>query len=142
MPVTELPPSFTAAEVRAFLGMTTYLRHFVKGYSILAAPLTDIPHNKAFASKMSRLSPIPLQHQRAFFSIMRHLLTSFSILAFPVWNRPFCFEHRRQCGRRVPPWLKKTKGSSGSSRSPATDGLGQISEMELRNMSAWQCCRQ
>ena len=55
----ELSPPTTVEELRAFLGMTGYLRQFVEGYYVLAAPLSDILHNKAFTSKRSRRSLIP-----------------------------------------------------------------------------------
>ena len=77
-------------ELRAFLGMTGYLRQFVEGYSVLAAPLTDILRNKAFASKRSRRSLIPwLELQQHAFLALKSTLTSFPILAFPIWGRPF-----------------------------------------------------
>lgn len=53
------PPPSTVEELRAFLGMTGYLRQFVEGYSMRTAILTDILRNKAFASKLARRSPIP-----------------------------------------------------------------------------------
>ena len=66
--VAELTPPATVEELRAFLGMTGYLRQYVEGYRIRATPLTDILRNPAFASKRSRRSLIPWteQHQHAF----------------------------------------------------------------------------
>ena len=88
--VAELSPPTTVEELRAFLGMMGYLRQFMEGYSVLAAPLTDILRNKAFASKRSRRSLIPWLelHQHAFLAL-KSALTSFPILAFPTWDRPF-----------------------------------------------------
>ena len=73
--VAELTPPATVEELR-FLGMTGYLRQCVEGYSIRAAPLTDILRNPAFASKRSRRSLIPWteQHQHAFLSLKSCLL--------------------------------------------------------------------
>ena len=70
--------------------MTGYLRQFVEGYSVLAAPLTDILRDKAFASTRSRRSLIPWLelHQHAFLAL-KSALTSFPILAFPIKDRPF-----------------------------------------------------
>ena len=80
-------------EVRGFLEMTGYLRKYVERYSILAAPLTDILRNTAFASKRSRRSHIPWteQHQHAFLPF-KSALISFPILAFPIWDKP-CVLH-------------------------------------------------
>ena len=88
--VAELSPPTTVEELRPFLGMTGYLRPFVEGYSVLAAPLSDILRNKAFASKRSRFSSIPWLelHQHAYLALTS-ALTSFPILAFPIWEMPF-----------------------------------------------------
>ena len=52
--IAALPPPSIVEDLIAFLGMTGYLRKFVEGYSMLAAPLTDILRNKAFASKRTK----------------------------------------------------------------------------------------
>ena len=53
-------------------------------------PLTYILRNKAFACKRSRRSLIPWLelHQHAFQALTPSF-TSFPILAFLIWNRPF-----------------------------------------------------
>ena len=81
----QLAPRVTVEELRAFLGMTGYLRQLVKRYSIVAAPLTDILRNKAFASKRARRFRIPWseQQQHSFLSL-KSALTTFPILAFPM----------------------------------------------------------
>jgi Reverse transcriptase (RNA-dependent DNA polymerase) len=40
--ITEWRPPTTQTEVRSFLGLTGYYRRFVKGFSVLAAPLTQL----------------------------------------------------------------------------------------------------
>ena len=88
--VVHLPPPPTVEEPRAFRGMTGFLLQFVKLYSIIASPLTDILRNKAFASKRSRRSPIPwLEPEQQAFLSLKSALTSFPIVAFPVWGSPF-----------------------------------------------------
>ena len=102
--VVHLPPPPTVEEPRAFRGMTGFLLQFVKLYSIIASPLTDILRNKAFASKRSRRSPIPwLEPQQQTFLSLKSSLTSFPILVFRVWGPSMgqyvCVAHRCQCGR-------------------------------------------
>ena len=88
--VAELTPPTMVDALCVFLGMTGYLRQYVEGYLILAATLTNILRNSAFASKRSRRSPIPWTelHQHAFLS-PKSALTSFPILTLPMWDKPF-----------------------------------------------------
>ena len=46
--ITEWPTPKTLTELRGFLGMCTYYRKFVKGFSRLCAPLTDLTKKGAF----------------------------------------------------------------------------------------------
>ena len=56
----------------------------------ISSPLTDILRNKVFASKRSRRSPIPwLEPEQQAFLSLKSALTSFPIVAFPVWGSPF-----------------------------------------------------
>lgn len=57
---------------------------------MVAAPVADIACKNAFGSKRVRLAGIPWwkRHQRAFLSV-KSAVTSFPILAFSTWDRPF-----------------------------------------------------
>lgn len=70
--------------------MTGYLRQFVQGYSMVAAPLTNILRDKRFASKRARALRIPwdADTQRAF-DLLKDALFKPPVLAFPAWHRPF-----------------------------------------------------
>lgn len=88
--VVELSLPTTVEEFRAFLRMAGYLKQVVEGYGLLAAPLIEQLHNKTFAYKRSRHSLIRSLglYQHAVLPL-KSTLTSFSILAFSIWNRPF-----------------------------------------------------
>jgi hypothetical protein len=44
----EWPTPKTLTELRGFMGMCTYYRKFIKGFSQLCAPLTDLTKKGAF----------------------------------------------------------------------------------------------
>ena len=44
--VVEWKPPKSSSEVRSFLGLAGYYRRFVKGFSIIASPLTNILKNE------------------------------------------------------------------------------------------------
>ncbi|CAM9496303.1 unnamed protein product [Sphacelaria rigidula] len=78
------------ASAQLFLGMTGYLRRYTKGYSNMAAPLTDLLRDPRFASKRARRMEIPLggQQQQAYLDL-KSALMSYPILAYPDWNEQF-----------------------------------------------------
>ena len=88
--VAKMPRPTNIEELRAFLGLTGYLRQFVENYSIIAAPLTNILRNKEFATKRARKFPIPWTvEQEGAFTSLKKSLASPTVLAFPDWNQPF-----------------------------------------------------
>ena len=71
----------------------SYLRQFVKKYSIIAAPLTDLLRNKDFASKKARKLPVPWgTPQEESFQNLKQELASPLVLAFPDWNIPYILQ--------------------------------------------------
>lgn len=71
------PQPTTMTEVRAFLGFTGYYRKFVKGYGILAKPLTNILRQKTFQWTA--------QAQEAFDQL-KTSMTSTPALTLPDFN--------------------------------------------------------
>ena len=49
--IEKMAPPSNAEELRAFLGMTGYLRQFIRNYSITAAPLTYLLRKKKVRCK-------------------------------------------------------------------------------------------
>ncbi|GBG60668.1 hypothetical protein CBR_g11892 [Chara braunii] len=67
--------------MRSFLGMTDYYRNFVKNYSIVAAPLTDLTHLHALWEWTDRCE--------AAFRHLKHALTHHEVLKLPDPGKPF-----------------------------------------------------
>ncbi|GBG76707.1 hypothetical protein CBR_g22926 [Chara braunii] len=79
--IRDLPRPQSVTEMRSFLGMTSYYRTFVKNYSIVAAPLTDL----------TRLDT-PWEWTCECEAALRHLkhpLTHYEVLKLPDPDKPF-----------------------------------------------------
>ena len=85
--VAKLSRAKTVEEVRSLLGMGSYLRKFVRGYSSLVAPISDLLRDKRFASKRARRLPVPwgAEQDKALRALIE-FLTSPLILALPNWE--------------------------------------------------------
>ncbi|GBG77114.1 hypothetical protein CBR_g23439 [Chara braunii] len=79
--IRDWPRPQSVTEMRSFLGMTGYYRNFVKNYSIVAAPLTD----------MTRLdTPWEWTERcKAAFKHLKHALTHHEVLKLPDPNKSF-----------------------------------------------------
>ncbi|GBG83850.1 hypothetical protein CBR_g37649 [Chara braunii] len=79
--IRDWPCPQSVTEMRSFLGMTDYYRDFVKNYSIVAAPLTDL----------TRLdTPWEWTHRcEAAFRHLKHALTHHEVLKLPDPDKPF-----------------------------------------------------
>ncbi|GBG82833.1 hypothetical protein CBR_g36363 [Chara braunii] len=73
------PQSVT--EMRSFLGMTGYYRNFVKNYSIVAAPLTDLTRLDTPWEWTERCE--------AAFRHLKHVLMHYEVLKLPDPDKPF-----------------------------------------------------
>jgi hypothetical protein len=93
--VQDWPQPRSAADVRAFLGLATYFRKFIQGYSMRAAPLTDILKG-AVMKKSRKGQPRPPDPnfvwtpvaQAAFLDI-KQALVSAPVLVLPDHTKPF-----------------------------------------------------
>ena len=65
------------------MGICTYYRKFVKGFSQLAAPLTDLTKKGAFSWTNTT--------QRAF-DRLKEVMSSYPVLALPDFTQPFVLE--------------------------------------------------
>ncbi|GBG89415.1 hypothetical protein CBR_g49206 [Chara braunii] len=78
--VHEAPASITLTQVRAFLGLASYYRRFIKGFAGIAKPLTNLP------KKEEQLIWTP--ECEVAFQALKEALTSAPVLARPDPTRP------------------------------------------------------
>jgi hypothetical protein len=81
--IMEWPTPKTLTELRGFLGICTYYKKFVKGFSQLCAPLTDLTKKGAF--KWS-------EEAQFTFDKMKKVMSTCPVLALQDFNQPFTLE--------------------------------------------------
>jgi hypothetical protein len=79
----EWPTPKTLTELRGFLGICTYYKKFVKGFSQLCAPLIDLTKKGAF--KWS-------EEAQATMEKMKKVMSTCPVLALPDFGLPFTLE--------------------------------------------------
>lgn len=79
--VRSWPTPRTVTEVRAFVGLCSYYRKFVKNFAVVAAPLHALTQKGAVFKWSSEC-------EEAFRSL-KHALTSPPIVAHPIFTQPF-----------------------------------------------------
>ncbi|GBG73336.1 hypothetical protein CBR_g13056 [Chara braunii] len=79
--IRDSPHPQSMTEMRSFLGMTDYYRNFVKNYSIVAAPLTDLTGLDTPWEWTERC--------KAAFRHLKHALTHYEVLKLPDPDKPF-----------------------------------------------------
>jgi hypothetical protein len=81
--ILDWPTPKTLTELKGFLGICSYYRRFVKGFSQLCAPLTDLTRKGAF-----RWS----QEAHVTFDKMKKVMSTCSVLSLPDFSQPFILE--------------------------------------------------
>ncbi|XP_051123104.1 uncharacterized mitochondrial protein AtMg00860-like [Andrographis paniculata] len=76
----ETPKS--ASELRSFLGLVNYYRRFIKGHSVITAPLTNMPRKDKDAWEWTQ------ECMRAFEQL-KEAVTKEPVLALPDFTKPF-----------------------------------------------------
>ena len=81
--IRDCPMPNTVTELKGFLGIFTYYRRYVKGFSQFTTPLTDLTKNGAFTWTV-------LAHKT--FEEMKGIMSSCSVLVLPDFSQPFVVE--------------------------------------------------
>ena len=88
--IAQCPPPDTYTKVKSFVGLVGHYRHFIKGFTKIAAPLYDLTSgdNKNKKSEHVNLSPEALEA----FDCLKAACLQAPILAFPDFDKPFLLE--------------------------------------------------
>jgi hypothetical protein len=81
--IIEWPTPRNLTELKIFLGLCTYYRKFVKGFSQLMTPLTDLTKKGAFSWT---------DEAHMTFEKMKQVMSSCPVLALPDFTQPFVLE--------------------------------------------------
>ena len=81
--ITRIPQPKTVKDVRSFLGLASYYRRFVKGFSNIAAPLNRLLEK----SKEKEVNWTP-ECEEAFLTLKTSLTTA-PVTAYPDFDKPF-----------------------------------------------------
>ena len=88
-------------DIRRFLGLTNYYSCFVKNYTKIAKPLTDLlgdPKKKCGKGKVQQDVPVNQpkfiwgENQQKAYDTLKEVLTTAPIIAYPHYNHPFMLQ--------------------------------------------------
>jgi hypothetical protein len=82
--VSQWPVPTSVKELRSFLGLAGYYRHFVQHFGIITRPLNDLLKKGAIFLSTT-------VHEQAF-QTLKAALVSAPVLALPDFSKPFCVE--------------------------------------------------
>ena len=82
--IQEFSPPKTKKEVRRFLGTVGFYRDFIKNFAEISTPLRNL-------TKDTSIFTWTEECQKSF-ETLRHLLTEYPVLAYPITNKPFIVE--------------------------------------------------
>jgi len=82
--IWKYPPPKTLKAVQRFLGMVGYYRKFIRGFSVIASPLSEL------TKKRVQFTWGPAQQHA--FETLRNYLTRAPIMVLPNWTEPFILE--------------------------------------------------
>lgn len=77
------PPPWNLIELRGFFGLCSYYRRFVRGFSQLGAPLTDLTRKGAFRWT---------EEAQQVFEKLKEVMSSCPVLSLPDFDQPFVLE--------------------------------------------------
>jgi hypothetical protein len=81
--IVDWPMPKNLTELRGFFGLCSYYRRFVKGFSQLGAPLTDLTKKGAFHWT---------EESQQTFNKMKEVMSTCPVLALPDFSQPFVLE--------------------------------------------------